>query len=185
MPSMPWIKLYTKILDDVGFGTLPTRLQWRLVQLMMLSAKIAIEANFICTLKNISSWCNCTPDELLNDLKALGKCGMIAEVEHHYTRKDPWEEGILFWRFSPAADNLFDIGYSRDTGGEWEKTREIIFSRDNYICRYCGALAEHIDHVIPVCKGGTNDLDNLVAACASCNLSKGGRTPAEAGMEVR
>lgn len=30
----------------------------------------------------------------------------------------------------------------------------------------------HIDHVIPLCKGGTDDLGNLVVACADCNLRK-------------
>lgn len=30
-----------------------------------------------------------------------------------------------------------------------------------------------IDHVIPVCAGGTNDLVNLVLACEPCNRRKG------------
>ncbi len=51
-----------------------------------------------------------------------------------------------------------------------------VFSRDNFRCRYCGIPAEytvlHIDHVVPVVMGGTNDFDNLVTACISCNLGK-------------
>jgi 5-methylcytosine-specific restriction endonuclease McrA len=44
-------------------------------------------------------------------------------------------------------------------------------------CAYCfDAKAEHIDHVVPVAKGGTNDIGNLVPACARCNLSKGSRS---------
>lgn len=31
----------------------------------------------------------------------------------------------------------------------------------------------HIDHIIPVSKGGTNDLINLVTSCSDCNLGKG------------
>lgn len=30
----------------------------------------------------------------------------------------------------------------------------------------------HVDHVLPVSKGGTDDLANLVAACTECNLGK-------------
>jgi len=30
----------------------------------------------------------------------------------------------------------------------------------------------HIDHVIPRCKGGTDEMDNLVTACRKCNLTK-------------
>jgi len=62
--------------------------------------------------------------------------------------------------------------------------RIAILERDGYICQYCGSPAEHVDHVIPRCQGGTNEPDNLVASCASCNLSKGGRTPEQAGMKL-
>lgn len=45
-------------------------------------------------------------------------------------------------------------------------------------CAYCGAPdAKHIDHVIPRCQGGTDDLANLARACARCNARKGPRTP--------
>ena len=66
----------------------------------------------------------------------------------------------------------------------WAKLRQSIFKRDHHICRYCGAKAEHVDHVIPCVQHGSNDPENLVAACAPCNLSKGGRTPEQAGMRL-
>ena len=31
----------------------------------------------------------------------------------------------------------------------------------------------HVDHIKPVCNGGTDDLDNLSLACAFCNMAKG------------
>lgn len=40
-------------------------------------------------------------------------------------------------------------------------------------CVYCGRVADTMDHVVPVSKGGTNDAENLVPACSSCNSSKG------------
>ena len=51
-------------------------------------------------------------------------------------------------------------------------------------CVYCGKPAAHMDHVIPKSQGGTDGDANLVPACAKCNLSKGARTPEEAGMEM-
>lgn len=52
-----------------------------------------------------------------------------------------------------------------------------VLSRDGFACRYCGRkppdVVLHVDHVTPVSSGGGNDPDNLVAACAECNLGKG------------
>jgi hypothetical protein len=43
-------------------------------------------------------------------------------------------------------------------------------------CFYCGKQAEHYDHKIPKAIGGANIPENLVAACAKCNCSKGTKT---------
>lgn len=46
-------------------------------------------------------------------------------------------------------------------------------------CFYCGdALdgAYHVDHVIPISRGGSNNLDNLQLLCQCCNLSKHDKT---------
>lgn len=37
----------------------------------------------------------------------------------------------------------------------------------------------HIDHRIPLAKGGTNDISNIVLTCPRCNLSKGDKLPDE------
>jgi 5-methylcytosine-specific restriction endonuclease McrA len=64
--------------------------------------------------------------------------------------------------------------------------RDDVYERDNFTCRYCGDRRRlTCDHVIPFIQGGPTTLDNLVTCCKSCNSSKGGRTPEEAGMELR
>lgn len=40
-------------------------------------------------------------------------------------------------------------------------------------CAYCGALADTLDHVRPLARGGLTARTNLVPACSSCNLAKG------------
>lgn len=51
-----------------------------------------------------------------------------------------------------------------------------IFKRDGFRCVYCGGTPVqsplHVDHVLAVANGGTNDPANLVTACESCNLGK-------------
>lgn len=40
-------------------------------------------------------------------------------------------------------------------------------------CLYCQVKpSEHIDHIIPVSRGGRHSIGNLTGSCASCNLSK-------------
>ena len=55
--------------------------------------------------------------------------------------------------------------------------RHEVFVRDGYRCRECGASVEdgatlEIDHILPVAKGGTNDIDNLQTLCKECNRAK-------------
>lgn len=46
-------------------------------------------------------------------------------------------------------------------------------------CLYCDRPAEHADHFIPLAAGGLHCRDNLVPACAPCNLSKHASDPWE------
>ena len=54
--------------------------------------------------------------------------------------------------------------------------------RDGPICQYCGVDMTgcegegiiSVDHIISVCKGGGNEMSNLVVACMPCNMIAGG-----------
>lgn len=54
--------------------------------------------------------------------------------------------------------------------------RHEVFKKNKYACVECGATKEkrmlHVDHIIPVSRGGTDELDNLQTLCDECNLSK-------------
>ena len=68
-------------------------------------------------------------------------------------------------------------------------TRWSVFLRDDFTCQFCGGRFATqdltFDHVLPRSRGGVSRFDNLVAACAPCNLRKADRTPAEARMQLR
>ncbi len=57
---------------------------------------------------------------------------------------------------------------------DWWQLRAKILRRDDHRCRYCTEQAPRmcVDHVVPLSRGGTNDEDNLVGCCVSCNSSK-------------
>ena len=69
------------------------------------------------------------------------------------------------------------------------KQRRRILQKTNHRCWYCGcplvkgqpwgeyaAGRQSIDHLTPISRGGSDDDDNLVAACSLCNGRKGTRT---------
>ena len=56
------------------------------------------------------------------------------------------------------------------------KKRFDVFKRDGFTCQYCGGHPPErvleCDHIIPVSKGGTDDINNLVTSCFECNRGK-------------
>ncbi len=65
-------------------------------------------------------------------------------------------------------------------------TRFNVFLRDRFTCQYCGAREDlTFDHVIPRSKGGQTTWENVVTACAPCNLRKADRMPRQADMLPR
>jgi 5-methylcytosine-specific restriction endonuclease McrA len=57
---------------------------------------------------------------------------------------------------------------------------EAQYARQSGRCFYCGKKVDknyHVDHVVPLAKGGSNGPDNLVIACPPCNLSKHDKHP--------
>ena len=54
-----------------------------------------------------------------------------------------------------------------------------VLHRDNFRCQYCGAspitgAVLQVDHIVPVCQGGTDDSSNFITACFECNVGKSG-----------
>ncbi len=102
----------------------------------------------------------------------LAQAFITAEV---ITRADDGRLHVFDWNDWQAG--LYKVHGARLTSTEWQALRSRVFERDGYLCAYCGkpTTNPHCDHVIPVSRGGTNDADNLVTACARCNLSKGNK----------
>ncbi len=56
-----------------------------------------------------------------------------------------------------------------------------VFKRDGYRCQICGRTQADgaklvVDHIVPVAKGGTSDMDNLQTLCFECNSGKSDRS---------
>lgn len=69
-----------------------------------------------------------------------------------------------------------DVKYQRSL--MTKELKESIMKRDNFTCQNCGKhmpdkVGLHIDHIIPVSKGGQSIPTNLQVLCDKCNCSKG------------
>lgn len=79
---------------------------------------------------------------------------------------------------------------AHDRSHAWARkpdVRTLVMIRDQFTCRYCGAMATAgarliLEHVI---NGGPTTLENCVTACRACNVKKSNRTLEEAGMSLR
>jgi hypothetical protein len=49
----------------------------------------------------------------------------------------------------------------------------------NSPCFYCGKPSQTIEHVMPIARGGTHGIGNLVPSCGPCNYSKADKTVME------
>ena len=77
----------------------------------------------------------------------------------------------------------------RGYGSAWKRVRKLALERDKHLCQYCAEKnpprltpATQVDHRKPKAKGGTDDLDNLVATCRECHDDKSAR---DLGHRVR
>jgi len=64
-------------------------------------------------------------------------------------------------------------GISSKDLAEWRDSQE-------KVCFWCDAECEnnfHIDHFYPLSRGGAHEAENLVIACATCNLRKSNKMP--------
>ncbi len=67
-------------------------------------------------------------------------------------------------------------------------SRVNVFTRDKFTCQYCGMCPPrselNLDHVVPRSLGGRTTWENVVCSCVACNRRKGGRTPAQARLQL-
>lgn len=69
---------------------------------------------------------------------------------------------------------LMTMGKEEDS--LFAKQWELLCMSNAYRCFCCGREKPlHIDHIVPVVQGGTDDITNLQPLCALCNRRKGDR----------
>ena len=75
----------------------------------------------------------------------------------------------------------------RTRGSKWVAIRRRILQRDGFRCVVCRVkgkltLADEVDHIMPLERGGTDDAVNLQSICRTCHVDK---SNTERGAVVR
>lgn len=106
----------------------------------------------------------------------------------HIRRK--WRKKVEGPAKTPGPDRCWQWAYSLARGyfGPGQKRLLKVLERDNFVCWLCGDKiydprtdlvnlndmnCPTLDHIKPVCKGGTDALTNLRAAHSICNCLRG------------
>ena len=138
--------------------------------------------------------CNnrCTPEERQTLLR-LAQAGRWSEAELVATdlknRKDKkrFSELLEKIRHFEATSPFKGREYKKDEYFEiWGWYQDVIYERDDGRCQHCGRVKNlHLDHILPLSKGGESRLTNLQLLCSVCNLKKATRTEYEYPLAIQ
>ena len=103
----------------------------------------------------------------------------------HYEESASYPIDMVPGRYSElkakiAYQNSEEARKKRARSQMTDKLRYEILKRDGFRCKLCGRTADdgvklHVDHIVPVAKGGETVPDNLRTLCEDCNWGKGDR----------
>lgn len=101
-----------------------------------------------------------------------------AKVPPHMWRWCDGEGGAVYDALREAFADRGLLPYGPSVKAKRRKispgTRRKVFERNAYRCVTCGSFKDlHVDHIVALTNGGTDDLDNLQTLCAVCNMRKG------------
>lgn len=104
---------------------------------------------------------------LFKDIILLLTAAEVSLLRSMLIRYNPWEE-----------EKNYDVQLERKN--VTSKLRFQIMARDGFACRLCGIKPQldtnevvlRVDHIIPISKGGTTNINNLQTLCGKCNSGK-------------
>ncbi|WP_217449215.1 HNH endonuclease [Deinococcus sp. JMULE3] len=95
------------------------------------------------------------------------------EIQRRYREKNP--ERVRMWKMRRRAlENNAEGSFTP------QELREKLAEYSGK-CHWCGSLTDkpELDHLIPLSKGGSNWISNIVPSCVSCNRRKSNIMPEE------
>lgn len=123
------------------------------------------------------AWAEANPDKY----KAMKRSHHIRHREKDLKRSSDWQRAHLVEiRPSRTASANKRRAQKALTGGSHtpEQIQALLIAQD-FKCAYCGKdISKRFerDHVLPLSRGGSDDISNIAMCCKSCNSSKNNKT---------
>lgn len=106
-----------------------------------------------------------------------------------------WDENQILERINFLKEHNFNVTFDNfnrvdQRNALTKELRKIVKERDNYTCQICGKympdeVGLHIDHILPVAKGGKSIEQNLRVLCSKCNGKKGMKIEEENNIIIK
>jgi len=117
----------------------------------------------------------------------------IAASQRYKERREEILKKNAEWRKQnpEKAASIWRNRRAREANAEGFHTAEDVLSilkDQDMSCAGCGcdiSKEYHVDHIMPISKGGSNWPDNLQCLCAPCNLTKHAKLPEQWLMEIQ
>jgi hypothetical protein len=177
-----YIKLPVEILNSRVLGILPDDVFRKFIELNLV-AGIQDEDGLLPHPEVIAWHLRTDQITLLTYLEQLQEKNIleIKDFRFFLPQFAKWNQPVITHKVAGYSkeENLQDAAL-------YKRNRIKVWQRDMARCRYCKRILSktdfHVDHIKPKIQGGNSNIHNLALACKSCNMSKGSRTPEEAGM---
>jgi HNH endonuclease len=83
------------------------------------------------------------------------------------------DQAATTYKYSPNKGRQL---FERERWPSW--VRKLLNARERGLCASCAVafqeltISSHIDHILPLAAGGSNDISNLQLLCSKCNIAK-------------
>lgn len=139
----------------------------RLVMLSMCDSMAVVR------METAAEWTNLGIQETSEVVMEMVDAGWFVEVDGDLIQPQLWK--AIHEEFIPRSRTTSEKRRSQFKLSA--DRRRKIYENDDHRCHYCGSHERlTVDHKNPMSLGGSDDDDNLVACCKSCNSSKGTKT---------
>lgn len=176
MANFQWIKITTDMFDNRKIRhlrKLPEGNNIVLIWVMLLTmagrcnadGRIYLTENIPYTPKMLADELDFEENTVRLALEALERLNMVVNIDGELAIAG-WEE----------YQNVEGMARAREQAKirmrNFRARQRLGVTSEGENCVYCGKPAETVDHIVPICKGGQDIVENLVPCCKSCNSSK-------------